>query len=132
MNFNRNVGRKDKNIRIAVGLVLIVVGFLFADSFLLTLVGAVVLATGIFSFCGLYQLLGMNTATADEQVSANDDLSERASENIEDFKQEAMETAQEIKEEVIETAHELKEDAEELIDEAKEKIEEVTDSMKDK
>ena len=130
MNFQRNVGRKDKNIRIAVGIALIVVGFL--SSKLLILIGAIVLATGVFSFCGLYQLLGMNTATAAEQVSASDDLSERASENIDDFKQEATETAQELKEEAIETAQELKEDAEELIEDAKEKIDEVTDSMKKK
>ncbi|CAA6826281.1 MAG: Unknown protein [uncultured Thiotrichaceae bacterium] len=130
MNFQRNVGRKDKNIRIAAGIALIVVGFLSYK--LLMLIGAIVLATGVFSFCGLYQLLGMNTATAAEQVSASDDLSERASENIDDFKQEATETAQELKEEAIETAQELKEDAEELIEDAKEKIEEVTDSMKKK
>lgn len=130
MNFQRNVGRKDKNIRIAVGIALIVVGFL--SSKLLILIGAIVLATGVFSFCGLYQLLGMNTATTAEQVAASDDLSERASENIDDFKQEATETAQELKEEAIETAQELKEDAEELIEDAKEKIEEVTESIKKK
>lgn len=132
MNFQRNVGRKDKNIRIAVGIVLIIIGLLFAKSFLLTLIGAIVLGTGVFSFCALYQILGMNTATAAEQVAASDDLTERASENIEDFKQEAVETAQELKEEAIETAQELKEDAEELIEDAKEKIDEVTDSMKKK
>ena len=139
MNFQRNVGRKDKNIRIAVGIVLIIVGLLFAKSFLLTLIGAIVTATGVFSFCSLYQLLGMNTATTAEQVAASDDLSERANENIDDFKQEATETAQELKEdagELIEDAkekaQELKEDAEELIEDAKEKIEEVTDSIKKK
>lgn len=137
MNFQRNVGRKDKNIRIAVGIALIVIGFL--SSKWLILIGAIVLATGVFSFCGLYQLLGMNTATTAEQVAASDDLSERAGENIEDFKKEAAETAQELKEdagELIEDAkekaQELKEDAEELIEDAKEKIEEVTDSIKKK
>ncbi|MEZ5534339.1 MAG: DUF2892 domain-containing protein [Thiolinea sp.] len=121
MNFQRNVGRKDKNIRIAVGIVLIIVGLLFAKSFWLTLIGAIVLGTGIFSFCALYTLLGMNTATTAEQLAASDDLGERASENFDDFKQEAVETAQE-----------LKEDAEELLEDAKEKIDEVTDSLKKK
>lgn len=119
MNFQRNVGRKDKNIRIAVGIALIVIGFL--SSKWLILIGLIALATGVFSFCGLYQLLGMNTATAAEQISASDDLAERAGENIDDFKQEAAETAQE-----------LKEDAEELIEDAKEKIDEVTESIKKK
>ncbi len=119
MNFQRNVGRKDKNIRIAVGIALIVIGFL--SSKWLIFIGAIALGTGIFSFCALYQVLGMNTATTAEQVAASDDLAERASENITDFKQEAVETAQE-----------LKEDAEELIEEAKEKIDEVTDSIKKK
>nr|CAA6827093.1 MAG: Unknown protein [uncultured Thiotrichaceae bacterium] len=130
MNFQRNVGRKDKNIRIAVGIALVVIGFL--SSKWLILIGLIALATGVFSFCGLYQLLGMNTATTAEQVAASDDLAERAGENIEDFKQEATETAQELKEEAIETAQELKEDAEELIEDAKEKIDEVTDSIKKK
>lgn len=47
MNLVRNVGRTDKNIRIAAGIVLIILGIFFAKSFLLTIVGAAVLATGV-------------------------------------------------------------------------------------
>ena len=57
MKLIRNVGRKDKNIRIAVGIALILIGLMFTKSFFLTVLGVIVLATGIVSFCGIYSLL---------------------------------------------------------------------------
>ena len=140
MNLPRNVGRKDKNLRIAIGLALIVIGLLFAKSTLLTIIGIVVTATGVLSFCALYQVLGMSTATSAETVAASDDLTERANENIQDFKQEATEVAQDLKEEaeeLVEDAKEkfddIKEDAEELVEDAKEKFNEAKSSFnKDK
>ncbi len=96
-NTDRNIGRKEKNLRIAIGLNLVFIGIVFAHSFWLTLIGLIVLATGLLSVCGLYQLLGKNTATAAEQRSAKSDLVARALENIEDFKQETLVTLQEIK-----------------------------------
>ncbi|MEZ5450573.1 MAG: DUF2892 domain-containing protein [Thiolinea sp.] len=131
MNFKRNVGRTDKNIRIAVGLVLIVIGILFAHSFLLTLIGAIVLATGVFSYCALYQVLGMSTATAAETVAASDDLSERANENIRDFKEEAVETANELKDKAEDFADDVREEAEEFADDAKRKYHEVREDVED-
>lgn len=135
MKLIRNVGRKDKNIRIAVGIVLLIIGLFFSKSFLLTLLGAIVLATGIFSFCWLYTLLGMNTATAAEQTTASEDLSERAIENLEDFKEEAVETAGELKEKAEEAVDDFKESdlgkqAEEKFDELKDKASEVVDDIK--
>lgn len=135
MNLVRNVGRTDKNIRIAAGIVLIILGIFFAKSFLLTIVGAAVLATGVLSFCGLYSLLGMNTATVAEQASASPDLSDRAVENLEDFKEEAIETAGEIKEKAEETVEDIKssefaKDAQEKISELKEKAGDVVDDLK--
>lgn len=135
MNLERNVGRKDKNIRIAVGIVLLIIGLIFAKSFWITLIGAIALATGVLSFCGLYKVLGMNTATVAEQATANPDLSERATENLADFKEEAVETAGELKEkadEVVEDfkSGELAEDAKEKFDELKEKTSEVVDDLK--
>lgn len=135
MQLVRNVGRKDKNIRIAAGIVLLILGLFIADSVLLTLLGAVVLATGIFSFCWLYTLLGMNTATVAEQTTASDDLSERAIENLEDFKEEAVETAGELKEKAGEAVDDFKESdlgkrAEETFDELKEKAGDVVDDIK--
>ncbi len=135
MKLIRNVGRKDKNIRIAVGIVLLLIGLFFAKSFLLTILGAVVLATGVFSFCWLYTLLGMNTATAVEQSTASEDLSERAVENLEDFKEEAVETAGELKEKAEDAVDDFKESdlgkqAEEKFDELKEKAGDVVDDIK--
>jgi hypothetical protein len=56
----KNVGGLDRVVRIVVGLVLMglaAAGQIGAWGWL----GAVVLATGVFSFCGLYTVLGMNT-----------------------------------------------------------------------
>lgn len=57
---NKNVGGMDRVIRIAAGLILIVLaatGQIGAWGWL----GVIVLATGLFSFCGLYKLLGIST-----------------------------------------------------------------------
>lgn len=135
MNLERNVGRNDKNIRIAVGIVLLIIGLFFAKSFLITLIGAIALATGVTSFCGLYKLLGMSTATAAETATASPDLSDRAVENLEDFKEEAVETAGELKEKADEVVEDIKsgelaEDAKEKFSELKDKAEDVVDDLK--
>ena len=139
MDFARNVGRTDKNIRIAAGIVLLIVGMFFAKSFLLTLLGGILLATGIISFCPVYTFLGRSTATAAETVSASDDLMERASENLDDFKDEAVETAQELKEKAEDIAEDLKDKAEDIADDLKDKAQdlkqdasELVDEAKDK
>lgn len=57
---NKNVGGIDRVIRIAAGLILIVLaatGQIGAWGWL----GVIVLATGLFSFCGVYKLLGIST-----------------------------------------------------------------------
>lgn len=57
---NKNVGGVDKIARIVIGFVLIVLavtGTIGAWGW----IGVVPLATGIFSRCGLYSLLGINT-----------------------------------------------------------------------
>ena len=56
----KNVGGIDRMLRIVVGLILTVLaasGQIGAWGWL----GLVVLATGLFSFCGAYALLGINT-----------------------------------------------------------------------
>lgn len=135
MKLIRNVGQKDKNIRIAVGIVLLIIGLVFAKSFLLTVLGAIALATGIFSFCGIYKLLGMNTASALEQSSASEDLSDRAVENLEDFKEEAVETAGDLKEKAGDAVDDFKESdigkkAEAKFDDLKDKAGDVVDDIK--
>lgn len=59
-----NVGSTDRVVRIILGLVLIA-GFFFTAAplkWVLLVAGAVLLATGLIRFCGLYRLLGINTA----------------------------------------------------------------------
>lgn len=56
----KNVGGIDRILRIVAGLVLIALaatGQIGAWGWL----GVIVLATGLFSFCGAYTLLGVNT-----------------------------------------------------------------------
>ena len=56
----KNVGGIDRVLRIVVGLVLVALaatGKIGAWGWL----GLIVLATGVFSFCGAYTLLGLNT-----------------------------------------------------------------------
>lgn len=63
-----NVGGIDRILRIVAGLALIALaatGLVGAWGFL----GVIVLATGVFSFCGAYTILGINTCpmkTADQ------------------------------------------------------------------
>ncbi|WP_416189397.1 DUF2892 domain-containing protein [Neisseria sp. CCUG17229] len=56
----RNVGGIDRAIRIIVGLALIIAAATGAIGWWGWL-GVLVLASGVFSFCGLYTLLGVNT-----------------------------------------------------------------------
>lgn len=59
MMFQKNVGSIDRNVRIALGIVIMAVGMYFGS--LWGLLGAVVFATGLLSWCGLYSLLGIST-----------------------------------------------------------------------
>lgn len=57
---DKNVGGADKIARIVIGLLLVVLaatGTIGAWGW----IGVIPLATGIFSRCGLYSLLGINT-----------------------------------------------------------------------
>jgi hypothetical protein len=55
-----NVGGLDKVLRIVLGVALIALAF-FGVVGMWGYVGIIILATGIFNFCGLYTLLGINT-----------------------------------------------------------------------
>lgn len=57
----KNVGGMDKNIRMGAGAVLLVLGLLVTKSWLLTIIGVVLLVTGFLNFCPAYKLIGMNT-----------------------------------------------------------------------
>ena len=66
----KNVGGIDRLLRIVVGLVLVALaatGQVGAWGWL----GLIVLATGLFSFCGAYTLLGLNTCPRKPDDSAS-------------------------------------------------------------
>ena len=54
-----NVGTTDRIIRIIIGLAII--AWSISAGNLWWILGAVVLATGVFKFCGLYKMLGIST-----------------------------------------------------------------------
>lgn len=61
-----NVGSTDRIIRIVLGIALIA-GFFYTAAplnYILLAAGIVAIATGMFRFCGLYKLLGINTCRA--------------------------------------------------------------------
>ena len=59
----KNVGDKEKMIRIIAGAVLLLLFLIIGSGirWLFALLGVVALATGILGFCPIYKLLGMNT-----------------------------------------------------------------------
>lgn len=61
-----NVGSTDRIIRIVLGLVLVALFFVVAApwKYVALVAGLVAIATGLFRFCGLYRLLGINTCRA--------------------------------------------------------------------
>jgi hypothetical protein len=56
-----NVGGIDRILRIVAGIVLIALAALGTVGVWGYIVGAIVLATGVFRFCGAYTLLGIST-----------------------------------------------------------------------
>ena len=54
-----NVGSLDRIIRIVLGLGIAIVGIIFESYW--GLLGIPILATGVFRYCLLYPLLGINT-----------------------------------------------------------------------
>lgn len=62
-----NVGGLDRAIRIVLGIVLLVVAYLWLSGALATvayIVGAILLITGLVGWCGLYTVIGINTCKA--------------------------------------------------------------------
>ena len=65
-----NVGGIDRALRIVAGLALIALAISNVVGMWGYIVGGIVLATGVFRFCGAYTLLGVNTCPmkpADEE-----------------------------------------------------------------
>jgi len=59
----KNVGGIDKNLRIVAGIVLIASVFLVPVMNPWGYIGVVPLLTGLFNFCPLYPLIGLNTCS---------------------------------------------------------------------
>ena len=57
----QNVGNTDRYIRIAIGVVLVLVGTIGINNPIVGIIGLIVMGTGVFKFCALYSLLGINT-----------------------------------------------------------------------
>ena len=59
-----NVGSADRIIRIVLGIVIIVIGFVFQTWW--GAIGAVVLLTGVFKVCPAYMPFGISTCKTDQ------------------------------------------------------------------
>lgn len=59
-----NVGSKDRMFRLIGGIAVSVWGIIFENYW--GLIGVALLATGVFSFCPLYLLLGIDTSKGDD------------------------------------------------------------------
>jgi len=59
---NKNVGSLDKNIRLVIGIVLIIAGFF--SSLWLGLVGIILIVTAIMNFCPIWAALKISTKKA--------------------------------------------------------------------
>lgn len=64
----KTVGNLDKTVRIILGIILIVIPFIFSagtvPKVILIIIGIILILTGITRMCLLYNLLGINTFKA--------------------------------------------------------------------
>ena len=69
----QNVGNIDRVLRIVLGVVLGVVGFLVQGALAVVslILGAVLLITGLVGRCGLYLPFGINTCKVEEAPAEN-------------------------------------------------------------
>jgi hypothetical protein len=68
IQFEHNVGDKEKNYRMYAGAALLVIS-IFTAKILVLLIGLVLVATGFSGWCPLYSGLHKNTCTAEESTS---------------------------------------------------------------
>jgi len=63
MKLQKNVGETDKKIRIILGLVSVFLATQIGawPRWVLFILGVALILTGLFQFCGLYNLFGVNT-----------------------------------------------------------------------
>lgn len=63
-----NVGPTDLKIRVALGVTLLILGFIFQSYWFL--LGWIPIATGLLEFCPLYSILGINTSAVKKKFWA--------------------------------------------------------------
>ncbi len=65
--FSPNVGKLDQKIRIGFGVVTVFLATQVVDwpRWALLFIGVMLIATGLFQFCGLYKIFGVNTCEKD-------------------------------------------------------------------
>jgi hypothetical protein len=63
MKLQKNVGESDKKIRIGLGVVSVFLATQIGawPRWILLILGVALILTGLFQFCGLYNLFGVNT-----------------------------------------------------------------------
>lgn len=69
MKIKKNIGETDKKIRIIIGF-LMIIGAIFLESIIrwfLLISGLVLIGTALIGFCGLYNLLGIDTCKLDKK-----------------------------------------------------------------
>ncbi len=58
----QNVGGVDRLVRLFGGIALVMIGTIGINNPIVGIIGLVVMGTGVFRFCALYSLFGINTA----------------------------------------------------------------------
>jgi len=69
MKLQKNVGETDKKIRITLGVISVFLATQIAEwpRWVLLIMGVSLIFTGLFQFCGLYTLFGVNTCKTKNQ-----------------------------------------------------------------
>ena len=62
-----NLGTADKAVRVVVGIILIIAGIV-TETWWISALSILPLASAALGFCGLYTLLGINTCKISEKV----------------------------------------------------------------
>lgn len=60
----KNVGKADKYFRIILGIIIVILGFIFKSW--LGAIGLIPILTGVINWCPLYLLLGISTSKEDK------------------------------------------------------------------
>ena len=57
----KNIGSKDKNLRLGAGVVLLILGILLKGAWVLSIIGIILLVTAFMGYCPAYQVMNADT-----------------------------------------------------------------------